>query len=154
MEVLKNKFRESMREDKGGVYGVGVRGNVAKIPKEGQSVTLSFNADPERVDELIQTALDDIDKVKNGGVTEEDLQKVKEILKQSRIKNLKENGFWAYSLKSLYSYGLDPNTILLENYFPLIEQVKPADIVEMAKRTFNTENYIQVVMMPAEGGGE
>ncbi|NND07702.1 MAG: insulinase family protein [Saprospiraceae bacterium] len=149
MEVLRNKLRESMREDKGGVYGVGVRGNVSKIPKEGQSVSLSFNADPDRVDELIQTALDDIQKIKNGGVSEEDLQKVREILKQSRIKNLKENRYWANALKSLYSYDLDPNMILLENYLPVIEQISPEDIVDMAKRTFNPENYIEVVMMPA-----
>ncbi len=154
LEVLRNKLRESMREDKGGVYGVGVSGTVSKRPKEGQSVTLSFNADPEEVDGLIETALSEIEKVRKGGINEEDIQKVQEILKQSRIKNLKENPYWSYALKRFYTFDLDPHIVLLENYEPLIKRITPEDLVDMANRTFGTDNYIQVVMMPEKKGTE
>ncbi|MBK8506401.1 MAG: insulinase family protein [Saprospiraceae bacterium] len=55
-EVMKNKLRESMREDQGGVYGVGVSGSISKYPKEEFSMTISFNAEPDQVDKLIATA--------------------------------------------------------------------------------------------------
>ena len=76
-DVLRNRMRESMREEKSGVYGVQIGANVSKFPKEGYSIRISFNAEPDQVDELIQTAMQDIKNVKENGALEEDLQKGK-----------------------------------------------------------------------------
>ena len=70
IEVLRIKMRESMREDKGGVYGVRVSGGTSKFPEPKYSITISFNADPPMVDELIKTALQDIANAKKAGVEE------------------------------------------------------------------------------------
>ncbi len=148
LDVLRNKLRESMREDQGGVYGVSVSGGSSKYPKEGYAVSLSFNAEPEEVDNLINTAKADIEKLIAGEITEEDIQKVVEIQRQGRITDLQENGFWSNSLRSYYLYGLDPNQILLDNYEPLLQGLDPEDLQEMAKEIFDTDNYIEVVMLP------
>ncbi len=152
MEVLRNKLRESMREDQGGVYGVRVSGRASKEPREGYGVTISFNAEPTDVDTLIRTALSEIQKVMEEGASDEDIVKVVEVQRQSRIKGLKENNFWTNSLRSYYSYGLDAELLLLENYEPLLENLDSDDIQQMATRLFDTDNYIEIVMMPEEGG--
>jgi zinc protease len=154
LEVLRNKLRESMREDQGGVYGVRVAGGVSRYPKEDYNVTISFNAEPEEVDTLIQIAKRDIAAVMESGAEAEEIQKVVEIQRQSRITELKENGFWSNSLRTYYRYDLDPKLLLLENYDPLLESLTGDDIQRMANRIFDTENYLEVVMMPAEGEGE
>lgn len=148
LDVLRNKLRESMREDQGGVYGVGISGSPSKYPKEKYNITVSFNAEPDMVDTLIATAKHDIQKVMKEGVTEEDLVKVREVQRQERIKNLKENNFWVNSLKTYYQYELDPEQILLENFEPYVKGLKPEDVQQMANRVFNTENYLEIVMMP------
>lgn len=151
LDVLRNVLRESMREDQGGVYGVRVSGGVSKYPKEDYSITISFNAEPDEVDTLIQTAMKDIKRLINEGPKDEDLEKVVEVQRQSRIKNLKENGFWANSLRTYYSYGLEPEGILLRSYEPLLKELDTKDIQMMVKRCFETENYIEVVMLPEAG---
>ena len=150
MEALRNRLRESMREDQGGVYGVGVNGSASKRPKEGYSVTISFNAEPDQVDTLIQTALRDLRDMKTEGPTDQDLQKIKEVQRQQRIKNLKENNFWSNSLRQYYSYELDPELINLAPYEVLVDGLQKEDIIQMAKKVFETENYIEIVMMPGE----
>ncbi|MCB0685870.1 MAG: insulinase family protein [Saprospiraceae bacterium] len=150
LDVLRNKLRESMREDQGGVYGVGVSGSPSKYPKEKYSVTVSFNAEPDMVDTLIETAKHDILEVMKKGPTEEDLVKVREVQRQERIKNLKENSFWVNSLKSYYQYGLDPEQILMKNFEPYVKGLKPEDVQMMANKVFDTDNYLEIVMMPGD----
>ena len=55
---------------------------------------MSFNADPPRTQELIGAAREVIERAKNEPISEEDLQKVKETQRQSRVKALKQNRFW------------------------------------------------------------
>jgi zinc protease len=86
----------------------------------------------------------------NEGPKEEDLVKVREVQRQGRIKDLKENNFWVNSLKSYYYHGLDPEQLLLENYEPYVKGLKIEDVHQMAKKVFGSENYIEVVMMPGE----
>lgn len=139
-----------MREDQGGVYGVGISGSPSKYPKEKYTITVSFNAEPDRVDTLIAVAKRDIADVVKNGVTEEDLVKVREVQRQERIKDLKENNFWVNSLKNYYQYNLDPVQLLLENFDPYVKNLQPEDIRQMAEKVFNTSNYLQVVMIPGE----
>nr|MBX2817414.1 insulinase family protein [Saprospiraceae bacterium] len=149
-EVLRNRLRESMREDQGGVYGVSVGGGVSKIPNEGYQITIGFNAEPDQVDTLLAVAKSEIAKVVSEGASEEDLGKVREVQKQSRIKNQKENGYWTNTLKSYYLYGLDLGNLSQESYEKLVDALTGEDVMKMAAQVFGTENYIESVMMPEE----
>ena len=64
VKVLNIQLREAMREDKGGVYGVGVNGAFAQRPKNAYGINIQFNTEPKRVDELIKTVYDNIDSLK------------------------------------------------------------------------------------------
>ena len=94
----------------------------------------------------------DIKTVMEEGATDEDLVKVIEVQRQARIKGLKENNFWSNSLRSYYSYGIDPELLLLKNYELLLADLDSDDVQKMANRLFSTDNYIEMVMMPEEGG--
>lgn len=148
MDILRIKLRESMREDKGGVYGVSLRGNLSKDPKEDYSITLSFNSDPERVEELIQTALKDIESVIESGVEDKNIQKVQETQRQSRIKNIKENNFWLGQLSARYRQGLSLDGIKLEVYEKYVNGLNSKDLQATAKKYFGTEHFIRLVLMP------
>lgn len=150
IQVLRIKMRESMREDKGGVYGVRVSGGANKFPKPGYSINISFNSDPGNVEELINTALKDIAKAKEMGAEEKDLTKVKETQRQERIKNLQENRYWNNSLRSYYQNGFDPNEISLEHLEKLIEGLSSDDIKKAANLYFDENNMIKIVMNPEE----
>ena len=121
-DLLRIKMRESMREDKGGVYGVGVRGNVSRYPKSQYSINISFNSEPDKVEELIKTGLNDIETIRKEGVQEKDLNKVKETRVQSRTKDLKENRWWMGNIQGVYQDGWNSfDNFSLESYQSIVE---------------------------------
>ncbi len=148
VEVMRNKLRESMREDQGGVYGVRVSGSFTKFPREEYVMTISFNAEPDQVDTLIDVAKQDIRNLMMTPVEEEEMIKVKELKIQGRIKNLKKNGYWVNTLKTNFTYDQDPSQLRVEVYEPIIRAITAEDVQKMASHVFGTDNRIEVVMLP------
>ncbi len=63
-EVLTIKLVEKLREEEGGVYGVGARGNLSKISYSNLTFGISFPSGPENVDKLVDAALGEVEKIK------------------------------------------------------------------------------------------
>ena len=146
---LRIKLREELREDKGGVYGVGVRGGGSKKPIERYGITVSFNADPPMTDELIKAAKDVINKAKSEGPNEADMVKVKETQRQSRIKALKENRFWQRQINTEHEEDKSFDGILLKDYEQKINGLTAAQIKNAVAKYFSNDNYIELIMDPA-----
>jgi zinc protease len=100
------------------------------------------------VAELVQTAFQQIDSMKLVPPTAEDVQKVQEIQRRRREVDLKENRFWLGQLNSVYWYNIDPTHIL--EYPTFVNNLKPTDIQEAAKKYFDVKNYVKVVLVPEE----
>lgn len=148
VEVLRIKMRESMREDKGGVYGVRVSSNASQYPNKKYRITVSFNADPPRVQELIETALNDIKEAKANGADEKTLNKVKETQRQSQIKNMKENKYWASSIERYYKNGQRIDNLTMEKVEESIDGLSSDDVKQAAGKFFNMDSMIKIVMNP------
>ena len=153
LAYLRIKMREELREDLGGVYGVGVFGGGSKKPKEQYGITISFNADPPMTDTLVQAAKDVIKKAMTDGPNEEDMTKVKEIQKQGRIKNLKENWFWQRLISREYEDGLSFENVLIDDFEVQIENLTSEQIKHAVVQYFSYENYIEIIMDPEGEGG-
>ncbi len=148
IDVMRIKLRESMREDKGGVYGVRVSGNTYQYPESEYSINISFNSDPGNVEELIETAMKDIKNAKVDAITEEDLKKVTEIQKQSMVKDLKENRYWIRQLDYAYKNGLDPMKIKMESLEKASGELSVEDLKNAANQYFDYDRFIKIVMEP------
>jgi len=150
--ALRIRLRESLREDKGGVYGVNLNGIALPYPEPHYRITLSFNSEPARTQELIAAARAAVAALQTEGIDEETLQKVRETQRQNRIKGLKENGYWLSQISTRLQYGIGLEGILLEKYEPYIEGLSAEDIQMAAQRYFQEDRFIQVVLMPGDGG--
>lgn len=148
--LVRIKLREAMREDKGGVYGVTVRANYSQFPTPDYSITISFNAEPDEVEDLIATAKEEIQKIMENGADETDIKKVTETQLQGRVKNLKENGYWLGQLNARYQNNLPLEGITLETLEALIATLDSDMLQEAAQRYFGTENFMQFVLLPEE----
>ncbi len=148
LDLLRIKLRESMREDKGGVYGVSVNGTPTLHPKQQYRVTLSFYCEPGQVDSLVETALNDIENVKQHGAEVENLQKIKETQKQTRIKAIKENSYWSGQLTARYQNGLPLDGMLLENYTKIVDSLKSENIQNAAQKYLSYDNFMRIVLLP------
>ncbi len=151
-DVLRIKLRERLREDKGGTYGVGVRGSYGHYPKERYKVSISFGANPERVEELKKEVFVQIDSLQNYGTTQDYLDKVKEIKSRNYELNMRENRYWLGVIEGSYLHGLPLKDIL--NLPKMIELLTLQDIQNMAQKFLDTKNYIDVVLYPEEWAKE
>jgi len=149
MSILAIKCRESMREDQGGVYGVSINGSASKIPEPKYSITSTWGCNPENIEQLSQTVLDEMKKIKTEGPTETDLNKVKETMIRERETRIKENSFWLSYLQNHYLYGT--RILSLEEYKELVNSFRQKDIKAVAKKYLDTENYVRVALTPQEG---
>lgn len=145
---LRIKLREALREDLGGVYGVGVFGGGSKKPYENYGITISFNADPPMTDKLVQAAKDVIKKAMEEGPDEKDMTKVKETQRQGRIKNLKENRFWQRRINTEHEEGTSFEDVLLKSYEAKVNGLTAAQIKSAIGTYFDYGNYIEIIMDP------
>lgn len=152
LDLLRIKLRESMREDKGGVYGVSVNGVPTLFPKQQYRITISFYCEPNQADSLIQTALADIEQIKQEGAASENLQKIKETQKQSRTKAIKENSYWSGQLTARYQNGLSLEGILLDPYLELVDTLHSNAIQQAAQQYFTYDNFMKIVLLPESTG--
>jgi zinc protease len=137
-----------MREDKGGVYGVGVNGGLSRRPMEEFTFTITFNADPEKTFELMETASEVIKDLMENGPDELTLNKVKETQKRERETALKQNKFWSSTIKEslMYQEGLKD----LEKFNERVDALTVEAIQQAAKRYLQGDNSVLIVMSPEE----
>ncbi len=148
IHVLRIMLRESMRESKGGVYGVRASASPTKEPKERYSIRISFVCAPDNVDDLIATALKDIETLKKEGATAENLIKVKETQLKEYEEKLKENGYWMNYLYSTHLYQLDP--LRYQNYSNRTAGLTSEDVKATANQYLKMDNFIKAVLYPED----
>lgn len=146
IKVLDIQLREAMREDKGGVYGVGVNGAFVQRPKNAYGITIQFNTEPKRVDELIKTVYDNIDFLKNNLTTAENIKKIQETQRRERESDVKENDFWLGILQYFDEYGKDINT--LDDYYKQIDALSAEKIKEAFNKYFDSKNRVEAILEP------
>jgi zinc protease len=145
--ALRIRLREALREEKGGTYGVGVSAATFSRPRPEYRLTVSFGCAPDRVEELIATAMEQIDSLRNHDLDDEYLTRIKETQRRERETNLKQNRYWLSTLQTYYSEGEDPMQII--TYGELIESLNASTIRAAALRYIDKANYVNVVLYPA-----
>jgi zinc protease len=147
-EVLTIKLIEKLREEEGGVYGVGARGNLSKISYSNLTFSISFPCGPENVDKLVDAALGEVEKIKKEGATPEDMAKVKETYLVQRKEDLKTNRFWISSM-----VRADREDRSLEEMMQLgakLDQLTSEDLQDVARKYLDEKYFLGILMPEAE----
>jgi zinc protease len=140
------QLREVMREDQGGVYGVGVSGNINREPVNSYTINVSFSCSPDNVEKLTSTVLEEMRKLKATGVPTVNVEKV--VAEDTRGIELavKENNYWLYNLEQKYYHKEDPKIILEDA--AMVKKLTVERTKELANKYFNENNFLQFVLMP------
>jgi zinc protease len=145
-ELLTIKLIEILREEKGGVYGVGAFGSLAKIPYERYSFTVSFPCGPENVESLTAAALAEIVKVQNGEIDDKDVEKVKEARRVRLREEFRRNEYWANSIVTNLSQGTQ---IYSQEELELnVGLITKDELQKAAKKFLKLDQMKKFVLMP------
>lgn len=146
MRAYNIKLRENMREEIGGVYGVGARASTTQFPESKLDISISWGTNPGLVDTLSQVVFQEMEKLIAHGPTAEDLAKVKETSIRERETNDKQNNFWSSYLDQQY---FNQSTLhSFDAFRALVEKVSIEDLKETAEKYFNPAHYLRVVLYP------
>ncbi len=145
-QVLQIRLREILREDQGGVYGVGVRASISRQPIATYIINISFGCAPENADKLYNLVIEEVKNMKDNGGTQINVEKVIAEDTRSLETNVKENDYWLENLQEKFYYNEDPEIILQDPV--MIKKLTSARTKELANQYFNMENMIRLVLMP------
>lgn len=155
-DVLNIRLREVLREDMGGVYGVGVSAPSWQHPQSRYSCTIQFGCSPDRVDELAKAVFAQIDSLqappKAGDKNRENstfthVNKVKEIRRRQHETDVKENRYWLNLIENAYQAGEDP-VQTLQNFETETSSLSVEMVQQAAARYLDRKNYIKIVLVP------
>jgi zinc protease len=145
-EVLQIKLIEKLREEESGVYSPGVRVSYSKYPRNRYSITVAFGCGPENVEKLISATFNEIEKIRQNGAQQNDVEKFLAEERRTTQIQLKDNSFWGGYLAGQYLNNEDPKEVL--TYMESLKKITSQGLKETANKYLNGENYIRLVLLP------
>ena len=141
--ALKIAYTDSVREEKGGTYGVSVNFNYDKIEKPNATVTISYNADPKRYEELNPVVYQQLEYMAQQGPSEASMQKIKEYLLKQYQQAAITNDYWSY----IIWHELDEDTDFDVDYPKMVSEMTAGQVQQMAQRLLDAKQCIEVTML-------
>ncbi len=145
-DLLSKRYLETIREQEGGSYGVGVSPSTSKLAYPHASITMQFDCDPEKVDRLTSILKEEIDSLVQNGPIETDLNEIKKSYIKGRDEYEHQNGYWLSVIKRVVK---DNEPVYTQaEYDSLVNGYTAKDVQKYAKKFFKNNDIVEVVMLP------
>lgn len=141
-------LRETLREERAGVYSVAVHSSATDRPAPAYTLSVYFGCDPKRAHEMTRAVFDEIDAIQTTLDLDDIVVKIREQQRRQRETSLEQNNFWLSTLRFYTEHPAeDMNDIF--RYTELIDSLTAEDL-RGAARQFLREQYVQVTLLPEE----
>jgi len=145
--IINNKIIDTIREKMSAIYGGGIGGKLNKYPREEFLIQSYFPCSPANIENVNSALFSLIESTKvTGGITELDLQKVREpAIEQNKV-NLKKNDYWIDFLQTSFLNGTNPEWILTKEQ--KLKSIKTEQLVETARKFYSSPNVFKAEWLP------
>ncbi|MGL1921060.1 MAG: insulinase family protein [Hyphomicrobiales bacterium] len=138
-----SRLMEEIREKRGLTYGI----HTSLMPlKHGSLITGSAATSAEKMSETIRILRDEIAKMHDSGVTDEELENAKTYLTGAYPLRFDTGSKIAHQLLSMQYFNFGIDFINQRNEY--VNKVSEADVAKMATRLLDVKNMAQVVVSP------
>ena len=141
--VLSIAYTDSVREEKGGVYGVDLEAEMDKYSDPNTILKISFTTAPEKYNMVIPVIYRQLDNIAKYGVVTTSMEKVKKYLLKQYQQAIVTNDYWEYIIYQQLRYGINYD----QNYTQLVKDLTNADVRQMAKDILKSNRRIEITMM-------
>ena len=144
--ALSNRYHKIIREDEGGAYGVNVGAAYENAPKPAQMISVNFQSNTEKGDQMRAIVHEQIDKLIAEGVSEDDVNDMILMMKKGRAGVLENRGnaHWQEALRYYVQTGKDLDSPDL--FEKPLEKLNPKIVQEVARKFFATAECIDIVV--------
>ena len=141
--TLSIAYTDSVREEKGGTYGVSVDFDLDKADTPDATLRISYNADPDRYEELNPIVYGQMKTIAEKGPEPTSLAKVKEYLTKQYDQVAITNDYWNY----IVWHELDDDADFDTGYKEMVQDITAGEIQQMAWRLMQSGYRIEVTML-------
>jgi zinc protease len=146
VEVMNLRIVDLLREKLGLIYSGHMGGAMYRIPCQQYWIGAILPTAPDKVDTMTAALFTEIERLKKDGPDPADLEKVKNNWRQAWPRMLQTNGYWLGVLNGAELYGDDPQRLVVRQEYA--DAITAEDVRQAARRYFDTDNYVQVVLNP------
>ena len=147
LDVLKRTlaiaYTDSVREEKGGTYGVSVEFDLDKDDTPDATFRISYNADPTRYEELNPIVYRQLQLIGEKGPEPTSLAKVQEYLVKQYDQMAITNDYWNY----IVWHQLEDDADFDVDYKKLVMDISGEEVKQMAQRLLQSGYRIEVTML-------
>lgn len=149
-QALNARYLVSIREEKGGTYGVQVGGSIEEYPKPGYELQIQFDTNEEMADELCDIIMKEIRTIAEEGPRTDDIEKHREFLLKNWKNSLEQNNSWMGYVNRMYTSGLD----YMAEYEQAVRDLKYDDVKALAAKILANGNMVKLMMRPEAAKAE
>ena len=140
--VLQIAYTDSVREEKGGTYGVGVTCSLEKDDTPNAMLRISYKSDPTRYAELNPIIYKQLQNIATYGPVATSMDKVKKYLRKQYAQMVITNDYWSY----IIWHQLDNDTDFDKDYCKMVDSITSKDIQTLASELLRQNNRLEVTM--------
>ena len=141
-QSLQMLFTETVREDEGGAYGVGVSAGISDYPEKQAQLVIQLPTAPEKYKRMMEIIDKGLADMAANGPKEEDMQKIKEYMLRSHDESIKSNGYWMGAIQNL----VRENKNYVDGYVDAVNNMTIKDVQQAAQTILSSGNRIVVGM--------
>ncbi len=145
-DMLDLRYTETLREEEGGTYGASTSAGLSKRPLQKASVSVNFDCNPEKVEMLIKIVHEEINKIAQGNIIQEDLDKTLTNYLKERKQQKDYNSYDMRLLTRFYREGYNMNDS--KNFEDLVNKITIKDIQNFAKTLLKEAKSYEIVFKP------
>ena len=141
--VLQIAYTDSVREEKGGTYGVSVAADLDKDERPTAMLRIAYNADPARYDELNPTVYQQLQVIAEKGPEPASMDKVRRYLVKQYGQIARTNDYWSY----VVWHQIDDDADFDTGYCQMVESITAEEVQQLAGELLRQGRRIEVTML-------
>lgn len=144
-QILSNRLLKKVREEMGATYSIGAYGQMARVADENVFIQVPFPTKPEVKDEVLAVVREKFQSMADG-VTDDELNPIKEFMLKEAQENLEKNDAWAGAITGSLINGVDT----FNGIDKVISGVTTEKVAAFMKQLIDQNNCRIVILDPAK----
>ena len=146
-DVLEIALRDILREELGQTYTVSA-GLSQTLPQRGGGyVQVNFGASPENIEKMTARVMQEVERMKKEGPSEDLVNRAKETAKRGYETSLRTNNYWLGRFQAVNLWKQDP--LIIGKRVDRINALTPAAVQDAFKKYFPSDRSTVITLLPA-----
>ncbi|TYP97427.1 zinc protease [Tenacibaculum adriaticum] len=146
--ILQLRVTETVRESEGGAYSPRVSARFYREPKSMAYISFKFDCNPDLADKLATIVKAELQKIADGNILENDLNKIKTNFIKERKQSKDKNSYDMRLLTNFFRYDYNMNDA--KNFEHIVNKTTQKNVQSMAKKILKNSSSFEVIFKPKE----